>query len=172
MTDIDHRASWFLAQLKPNCASIADRNLKRQGFRTLLPLQEETHQRGGKFVTAVKPLFPGYIFVAFDVALGLWRSVNATYGVTRLVSFGKEPASVPTELVSQLMARCDADGKLIPATPLKAGDQVTLTTGPFANFVGEVEKIAPDRRVFVLMEIMGGQKRVAVSADQLRAINA
>ena len=45
-----------------------------------------------------------------------------------------------------------------------------VTTGPFANFVAEVEKIAPDRRVWVLMEIMGGQKRVAVGAEQLRTL--
>ncbi|MGB7431922.1 MAG: hypothetical protein WA921_05585 [Ahrensia sp.] len=68
------------------------------------------------------------------------------------------------------MLRCDAKGKLLPPKLLKLGDQVTLTKGPFANFVAEVEKIAPDRRVCVLMEIMGGQTRFAVEADQLRSI--
>jgi transcriptional antiterminator RfaH len=68
------------------------------------------------------------------------------------------------------MLRCDAKGKLLPPKLLKPGDHVTLTKGPFANFVAEVEKIAPDRRVWVLMEIMGGQTRVAVGADQLRAV--
>ena len=53
---------------------------------------------------------------------------------------------------------------------LQPGDQVALTKGPFANFVAEVEMIAPDRRVWVLMEIMGAQTRVAVGADQLRAV--
>ncbi|MCX7559715.1 transcriptional activator RfaH [Sulfitobacter sp. F26204] len=170
MTFHDRGTSWFLAQLKPNCANIADRNLRRQGFKTFLPMAEETHQRGGKFVTAMRPLFPGYIFVAFDVASGFWRTVNSTYGITRLVSFGKEPSAVPTGLISQLMQRCDAKGKLLPHKHLKPGDQVTLTGGPFTNFVAEVEKIAPDRRVWVLMEIMGGQTRVAVGADQLRAV--
>lgn len=170
MTFHDRGTSWFLAQLKPNCANIADKNLKRQGFRTFLPLEEETRQRNGKFVTAMRPLFPGYIFVAFDVARGFWRTVNSTYGITRLVSFGKEPTAVPLDLVSQLMLRCDATGKLLPPKLLKPGDQVTLTKGPFANFVAEVEKIAPDRRVWVLMEIMGGQTRVAVGADQLRSV--
>jgi transcriptional antiterminator RfaH len=170
MTAHERGTSWFLAQLKPNCARIADKHLTRQGFQTFLPLEEETRQRGGKFVTADWPLFPGYIFVAFDAARGLWRQVNSTYGITRLVSFGKEPAPVPLDLVSQIMLRCDADGKLLPTKVLKPGDQVALTTGPFANFVAEVEKIAPDRRVWVLMEIMGGQKRVAVGAEQLRTI--
>lgn len=170
MTVHDRGTSWFLAQLKPNSANIADKNLKRQGFQTFLPLEEETRQRNGKFVTAKRPLFPGYIFVAFDVARGFWRTVNSTYGITRLVSFGKEPTAVPLDLVSRLMLRCDAQGKLLPPKLLKPGDQVTLTKGPFANFVAEVEKIAPDRRVWVLIELMGGQTRVAVGADQLRAV--
>ena len=165
----DRGTSWFLAQLKPNCANIADKNLKRQGFQTFLPMEEETRKRNGKFVTAMRPLFPGYIFVAFNVTRGLWRTVNSTYGVTQLVSFDKEPRAVPLDLVSQLMLRCDAKGKLLPPKILKPGDQVILANGPFANFVAEVEKIAPDQRVWVLMDIMGGQTRVAVSADQLRA---
>ena len=162
--------SWFLAQLKPNCANIADKNLTRQGFKTFLPLEEETRERNGKFVTTMRPLFPGYIFVAFDVALGLWRNVNSTYGITRLVSFGKEPAQVPLDILSQLMLRCDASGKLLPPKLLKPGDQVRLTSGPFADFVCTIESIAPERRVWVLMEIMGGQTRVAVAADQLRLV--
>ena len=162
MTFHDRGTSWFLAQLKPNCASVADKNLKRQGFKTFLPLEEETRQRNGKFVTYMRSLFPGYIFVAFDVARGLWRTVNSTYGITRLVSLGKEPTTVPLDLVSQLMLRCDAKNKLLPPTLLKPGDQVTLTKGPFANFVVEVEKSAPDRRVWVLMDIMGAHTRVAV----------
>jgi len=170
MTFHDPGTTWFLAQLKPNSAQIAHKNLGRQGFRTFLPMEEETCQRNGKFVTANKPLFPGYIFVALNVAEGLWRTVNSTYGITRLVSFGKEPAAVPLDLVSQLMLRCDASGKLLPPKLLKPGDQVALTNGPFASFVAEVERIAPDRRVWVLMDIMGGQTRVAVGADQLRAV--
>ena len=170
MTVHEKGTSWFLAQMKPNCATIAKTNLQRQGFKTFLPLEERTTQRYGKFVSATSPLFPGYIFVAFDVASGFWRTVNSTYGITRLVSFGKEPTAVPLDLVSQLMLRCDARGKLLPPKLLRPGDQVTLTRGPFANFVAEVEKIAPDRRVWVLMEIMGSQTRVAVKADQLRAV--
>lgn len=57
---------------------------------------------------------------------------------------------------------------LLPPRLLNPGDQVRLSTGPFADFVATVESIAPDRRVFVLMEIMGGETRVAVPVDQLR----
>lgn len=166
----DRGTSWFLAQLKPNCANIADRNLRRQGFKTFLPLEEETRQRSGKFVTELRPLFPGYIFVAFDIERGGCRSVNATFGITRLVSFGKEPAAVPLGLVAQLMLRCDGEGKLLPPKILRPGDRVSVTTGPFANFVAQVEKITSAQRVWVLMEMMGGQARVALDVAQLRAV--
>ncbi|RME17531.1 MAG: transcriptional activator RfaH [Alphaproteobacteria bacterium] len=170
MAVYDSGATWFLAQLKPNSARIAERNLKRQGFKTFLPLEEATQQRGGKFVTIPKPLFPGYIFVAFDAGRGLWRKINSTRGVTKLVSFGREPVPVPLDLVSQLMLRCDAAGKLLPPKLLKPGDRVAITKGPFANFIAEVEQIAPDRRIWVLLDLMGGQTRVAVGAEQLRAV--
>ena len=162
--------TWFLAQFKPNSHNIAERNLTRQGFRTFLPMQEETKRARGKFITQMRPLFPGYLFVALDMLQGGWRAVNSTYGLTRLVSLGKEPTPVPLDLVSQLMLRCDREGKLLPPKLLKPGDQVTLTKGPFADFVAKVESIAPERRVWVLMEIMGTQTRVAVSAEHLRAV--
>ena len=170
MTYHDRGNSWFLAQLKPNCAQIADRNLKQQGFRTFLPVEEGTQNRKGRLVSTLRPMFPGYVFVSFNVAGGFWRKIQSTYGITRLVSFSKEPATVPLDIVSQLMLRCDAAGKLLPPKLLKPGDQVRLTTGPFADFVATIENIAPDRRVWVLMDIMGGQTRVAVGADQLRTV--
>ncbi len=166
----DYHFTWFLAQLKPNCWNVAERNLKRQGFKTFLPMAEETRQRNGRFVTAMRPVFPGYMFVGFEPARGLWRTVNSTYGITRLVSFGNAPAPVPAELVAQLRSRCDQSGKMLPQSDLKPGDQVRLTSGPFANFVAEIESIEPDRRVWVLMEIMGGDKRVAVSPGHVRAV--
>lgn len=169
MTNQDSGTRWFLAQFKPNSHNIAERNLTRQGFRTFLPRQEETRRTQGKFNVQMRPLFPGYIFVALDILQGHWRSVNATYGITKLVSLGKEPTAVPDDLVNQLMLRCDQDGKLLPPDRLKAGDPVVMTRGPFADFVGTIDSIAADRRVYVLMELMGGKTRVSVSADQLRS---
>lgn len=169
MASHDRGMDWFLAQVKPNCAQIAERNLRRQGFETFMPLEEETRKRNNRFVTTERPLFPGYLFVAFNLASDLWRSVNSTHGISRLVSFGKEPTAVPPGLVSELRRRCASNGKLLSPNLMSPGDQVSLTKGPFAGFVAEVEQIAPDRRVWVLMEIMGGHTRIAVEADQLRA---
>lgn len=169
MTFHDRGKSLFLAQLEANCANIANKNRKRQVFQSFLPIKEETRQRYGKFVIAMRPLISGYIFVAFDMTRRFWRTVKSAYRITRFVSVVKEPTAVPLELVSQLMLRCDAQDNLLPSKLLKPGEQVTLTKGPFANFVAEVDNIAPDRQVWALMEVLGAQTRVAVGADLQRA---
>ena len=166
----DSGTTWFLVQFKPNSHRIAERNLVQQGFRTFLPQHEETMRVRGKFIAQMRPLFPGYLFVALDMLHGGWRAVNSTYGITRIVSLGKEPTPVPLGLVSQLMLRCDQEGRLLPPKFLKPGDQVTMTNGPFADVIATIESVTPDRRVWVLMDIMGGQTRVAVDASQLRAM--
>lgn len=170
MTHHDLGASWFLAQVKPNCHQIAERNLRRQDFRTFQPMQEETKRRQEKFTSSLRPLFPGYLFVAFDTHKGGWRTINSTYGITKLVSFGADPTPVPLDLISGLMLRCDQDGRLLPAPLLKAGDTVEIVGGPFAEFIATVDSIALDKRVWVLLDLMGRATRVVVDASAVRTV--
>ena len=87
-----------------------------------------------------------------------------------MVRFGDEPQPVPRGLISQLMLRCDDGGNLLPPRILKPGDPVRLTGGPFAEFVATVEKISTDRRVWVLLELMGRTARVAVDPEALQVV--
>jgi transcriptional antiterminator RfaH len=167
MTDNEFKIDWFFAQIKPNCLNIARRNLARQGFDIFLPMQLETRKKRGKFYDTPVPLFPVYIFVGMEPGSGLWRAVNSTYGVTKLVTFADKPAAVPKELVLDLKIRCDSDGMLLPPEELTPGDQVKLTTGPFASFIAEVEKLGSDERVWVLLDIMGRATRVTVERGQM-----
>lgn len=171
MTFNNIETDWFLAQIKPNSYKIAKMNLKRQGFKTFLPMINETKRCNQKFVKVMQPLFPGYIFVALNIENGHWRKVNSTYGIKGLVSFNKTPTVVPQDLINQLMQRCDIKTKLQPAKFLKNGDNVTLINGPFVNFVAKVENIASDQRAWLLIEIMGSQTRVSVEENQLRIVN-
>lgn len=95
--------------------------------------------------------------------------MRSTQGITRLVSLGAGPTAVPTQVVSQLMLRCDRDGNFLPPRFLKKGDAVTLTKGPFAGFTATIEGMAPERRIWLLLEVMGHNMRVATSSSDLRA---
>lgn len=162
---------WFLAQIKPNAGSIAKRNLLRQGVQVFEPYEEVASCRGQQFVRKSRALFPGYLFVHFDPDEVRWRAINSTLGVSRLVSFSEDcPAQVPLSLISSLMARCDPSGKLLPPSLLNRGDLVSVTGGPLADFVGTVERLAPEQRVWVLLDILGKRTRVAVRLADLRRV--
>ena len=110
------------------------------------------------------------MFVTFDPEIGPWRQINCTIGVSKLVSFGHQPAPIPLDLISGLMARCSSGGKLLPPNQLNKGDAVQLLTGPFANYIAKVETIDADQRVWVLMELMGRVTRISVDPNQLLTV--
>lgn len=160
---------WFLAQLKPNGWRVAERNLRRQSFTVFNPVEERTVPRRGRFVTELSPLFPGYLFVQLDPTSAPWRAINSTLGVARLVTFeAHRPRVVPTALVESLMARCDGENRLVPPEELAPGTEVRITTGPFSDFVATVEAIAPDRRIWVMMDVMGRETRVLTNPTALK----
>ena len=149
---------------------MAERNLHRQGFESFLPMHKITKHKYNRYVSDLRPLFPGYMFVAFDPDRGPWRQINSTIGVSKLVSFGGQPNPVPTDLISGLKLRCNSDGKLLPPNQLNNGDAVQLLTGPFSNYIAKVETIDAEQRVWVLMELMGRVTRISVDPNQLLAV--
>jgi len=159
---------WYLIQFKPNSHRLAERNLHRQEFETFLPMQQLTRRKGSRFVSDLKPLFPGYMFVSVNSELAPWRAINSTLGVSKLVSLEGKPTPLPPQLISGLMLRCDASGTLLPPKSVSEGDAVEMLTGPFANFVATVDTIDTEKRIWVLMDFMGQKSRMQVTAEQLR----
>lgn len=162
-------SAWYAVQLKPNGDAIAKRNLIQQGIEIFAPVEAGIAKRGAGLVRVNKSLFPGYLFVSFDREAIRWHTINSTYGVSRLVSFGSEgPAEVPGTLIAALRQRCDQDGRLIAAPQFETGDQVRLINGPFADFVGTIEELNAEQRIWVLLDVLGKGTRVAVKPTDLR----
>ncbi len=162
---------WYLIQFKPNAHRLAERNLRRQGFETFLPMQETYRRKASSFVSTLKPLFPGYMFVKVAIAAAPWCKINSTIGVSRVVSLDGKPKPLPSQLVSNLMLRCDVSGKVLPPKTLNAGDSVEVLKGPFTNFVATVETIDARQRVWVLMDFMGQSTRIHIAPDKVRIAN-
>ena len=158
---------WFILQFKPNSHHLAAKNLNRQGFETFLPLHETTSRKLSRFINTSKPLFPGYMFIKFDKLESEWHKINSTYGVSRLITFNSILKSMPIGFVDSLMKRYDLSGKLLPIQKLKKGDQVTVLTGPFANFIASVEKYEADQRIWILMNLMGRKTKIQTPSDNL-----
>jgi transcriptional antiterminator RfaH len=159
---------WFILQFKSNSHHQAEKNLNRQGFETFLPLHDTTSRKLSRFINTSKPLFPGYMFIRFDRTESTWHKINNTYGVSRLITFNSILKSIPTSFIDSLMKRYDLSGKLLPIQKLKKGDQVTVLTGPFANFIATVEKYEADHRTWILMDLMGRKTKLQTPSDALK----
>jgi transcriptional antiterminator RfaH len=159
---------WFVVQFKPNSHHQATKNLNQQGFETFLPLHDITLRKSSRFVTSIKPLFPGYMFVSFDKAEPGWQRINNTYGVSRLVTFNSTLKSIPSTFINNLMRRYDSSGKLVPIVKMNKGDKVKILAGPFANFIATVEKYETDQRIWVLMDLMGRKTKIQTPSVALQ----
>lgn len=162
---------WFVVQTQVNCEAKAAQNLKRQGYDVYLPRYLKRRRHARKVDFAAKPLFPRYMFVAIDLATQRWRSVQSTFGVSRLVCNGEDPAPVPPGVVDTLRQREDEKGfvkmDLKPAFAL--GDKVQVLAGAFMDNAGLFNGIADHDRVSILLDMLGRKVRVLLDADMVAA---
>jgi transcriptional antiterminator RfaH len=165
------KKEWFILQVKPNSHFKALNNLKRQGFETFLPLENSTLRTTSRFINSNKPLFPGYMFIAFDRTSEPWSKINNTYGVSRLITFNSILQSVPSSLIDAFRQRCDLSDKLLSKKKLKKGDQVRVLKGPFASLIATVETCEKDQRIWVLMDLMGRKTLIQTPLDTIQPSN-
>ena len=162
---------WFVAHTKPNSYNIAKKNLENQGIQTFLPLIETTKRQAQKFISELKPLFSGYIFVSFDLNTFNWSKINNTVGLNKLIMSNNRPASLPDQFIQCLKLRCDQMGKIVHKQELRFGESVEVIKGPFAELVGSIEKIDKNDRVTLLFEILGRKTSTILASSSLRPIN-
>lgn len=167
----DHEP-WYLVQLKPGGFERAVTNLARQGYESFMPLREETRRRAGHWDTRLRPLFPGYLFVKVPDNRQQWRSINATYGVSRLIALeAGRPTQIPPGLVAALQVGCGEDGKQQPPAGLQIGDEVRVVSGPFTDKLAAIESLPERGRIYVLLELMGCYTKAVLSvSDVERAV--
>jgi transcriptional antiterminator RfaH len=155
---------WYVVHTQPQNELRAELNLRRQGFTTYLPRYLRPRRHARKLETVARPLFPRYVFVALDLARDRWRTIQSTFGVSTLVVAGDEPLSVPEGVVDEIRAREGDDGFVTLGLPagVGPGSRVRLIDGIFADAKGVLERVADDRRVAILLELLGREVRVFV----------
>jgi transcription elongation factor/antiterminator RfaH len=167
------RGSWYAAQVMSQKEGYAAEHLARQGFQTFYPRFYRTRCHARKRDTVLAPLFPGYIFVKFDIKADRWLVINSTRGVIRLVGprlSAPSPASL--ELIELLMSRCSAG--ILTKLPeyMQPGHRIQITAGALAGQIATIEALDDGGRVRVLLSLLGAEQSVSVRADQLAPLAA
>ena len=167
---IERTNYWLVAQTKPNGCFLAKINLERQGFQTFLPLLSTTARKGKRFITELKPLFQGYIFVRSNLNSNNWRPINNTKGISRLISKYNNPQFISDEFITCLKQRCDDNEIIDSENIIRVGKKVRLIEGPFTDFIGTIEKMHPSNRITLLFEYMGHLAKTNVGFSQVIAM--
>lgn len=156
---------WYAAATKPGQELIAARHLERQGFESFSPSLVKTVCHARRRMERRVALFPGYLFVRFDIENCAWRSVNGTLGIRSLVMAGDRPLPAPYGLVEGFIELSDKSGLM--QTELQSGQRVEILSGPFANLVGTVERLDAKGRAHVLLHLLNGECAVAMDRATL-----
>ncbi len=160
---------WYSAWCKPRQEAVAEDNLQRQGFHVYLPRIRLKQRRRRHWVDIVEALFPRYLFIRIDPFRDSAAPVRSTRGVVGLVRFGREPAVVPDAVMDALL-HCEdaASGLHQDNRPIFcAGDRVKLVDGPLAGMDGIFAQEDGDKRVSVLLELLGKTNKIRVSRDSV-----
>ena len=158
---------WYAVYTQPHKESLAKEHLERQGFDVFLPryLKRRSHAR--KVEDVPSPLFPRYIFAAFDAAQAGWRVISSTRGVVDIVRSGLSPVPVPSEVVDDLKLRADSDSLVTVSRSctLRQGDRIRLESGPFAEYEAIFQAMRDEDRVIALLSLLGRKVRVQVPVE-------
>lgn len=156
--------AWYAVYTQPHNETRAQEHLLRQEFEVLLPryLKRTSHARKVRIVAA--PLFPRYLFVAFDPDWHRWRAIRSTFGVVGLVGSSDAPTPVPQAVIDEIGRRQDQDGYVTLARQcgLKTGDRIRIDSGPFHGTEAIFQSQRDEDRVIALLSLMGREVLVQV----------
>jgi transcription antitermination factor NusG len=155
--ELSNGERWYVVQSLAKREAGAAAQLNAQGFSIFLPQGMRTIRHARKLRTERVPIFPGYLFVVLDLDRDLWRSVNGTFGVSRLIMARDAPCPVPQGVVEALYCYLDEDGVCRFDRDLDVGQAIRVVTGPFAQAIGRLDRLDANGRVRVLLEILGGK---------------
>ncbi|PUE31196.1 transcription/translation regulatory transformer protein RfaH [Limnohabitans sp. Jir61] len=163
--ETNHQA-WYVVHTKPRQEARALENLQNQGFNCFLPTMQVQKLRNQKVQTITEPMFSRYLFIQLDDQTQNWGPIRSTLGVSKLVSFGPQPAKVPHEFIAFL--------KEAPPETLERmfapGDSVQVASGPLQGLEGKYIAHDGETRAFVLVDLLGQPQKLRMAVESLRVV--
>jgi len=142
-------------------------------LEVLVPTEQVVEVRKGTKVNAEHKFFPGYILVKMEMSDDTWHVVKDTPRVSGFLGSRNKPQAISEKEVMQIMAQIE-EGIERPATQIyfETGEQIRVTDGPFASFVGVVEEVDTEKsRLKVSVSIFGRYTPVELEFTQVEKIS-
>jgi transcriptional antiterminator NusG len=166
-----HTYSGYENKVKTNLEHrIESMGVEDQIYQVLVPMEEEIEIRNGQRQTVNKKVFPGYVLVEMIMTDESWYVVRNTPGVTSFVGSGNRPTPLREGEVKAILKQMGVEAPKFKVQ-FEKGQSVRVTDGPFAEFIGTVDEVHPERnKVRVLVSIFGRETPVELDFLQIEKL--
>jgi len=169
-----HTYSGYENKVKTNLEKrVESMNMQDKIFRVLVPTEEEVVNKDGKKKTVMRKVYPGYVLVEMIQTDESWYVVRNTPGVTGFVGStgsGSKPIPLMQEEVDAILRHMGMEEPK-PKIDFELKENVRIKVGPFANFVGTVEEIIPDKmKLKVLVNMFGRETPLELDFTQVEKV--
>src|SRR5580704_7494743 len=174
--------NWFVVHTYSGYENKVKANLERRIhsmgmadkiFRVLVPMEDEVEFKDGKRKITPKKVFPGYVLVEMIMDDQSWYVVRNTQGVTGFVGSpgpGEKTVPLQDKEVKTILKQMGIEAPKLKID-FKKGDRVKVTSGPFFDFTGVVDEIAPEKeRLRALISIFGRETPVELEFFQVEKV--
>ena len=169
---IVHTYSGYENKVKSNLEKrIEYMNMGDKIFRVEVPQKTVTQIKAGKKQEKEEKIFPGYVLVEMIMDEDSWYVVRHTAGVTRFVGSAKKPIPAKDSEIKKVIGRTTSSAPQKIELDVKPGDKVRITSGPFAEFVGDITEVYPDKaKLRANVSIFGRETPVELEYKQIQKL--
>lgn len=141
---------WYALYTRSRCEKKLNQALRKNKYKTFLPLVKEKRQWSDRIKTVEAPLLPGYVFVRISK-----RQIQEMFYYPGMVNFvlsrGK-PAVIKEEEIYALEYSLNQDMKMYPVHDFDSGEKVVITSGPFRGLAGKILQNSNGHKVILCLE--------------------
>lgn len=114
-------------------------------------------------------IFPGYLLIRMEMVGESFRLVSSTPKVARFLG-GEVPVALSDREVDRIFAQMEGKVQLsADKSSFIIGSEVHVASGPFAGFVGMIDKVDDEKgRITVMVSIFGRLTPVELGFDQVK----
>ncbi|MGD9638238.1 MAG: transcription termination/antitermination protein NusG [Alphaproteobacteria bacterium] len=174
-------AAWYVVHVYSGFEKKVAESIKEQAQKkkmedlfkqVLVPMEEVIDVKKGAAVKSERKFFPGYVLVNMELTDETWHLVKDTPKVTGFLGSKGKPTPI-SEAEAVRIVKQVAEGIEKPKTALsfEIGEQIRVSEGPFASFVGLVEDVDYEKsRLKVSVSIFGRATPVELEFLQVEKV--
>jgi len=139
-------------------------------FRVEVPQKTVTVVKNGRRQDKDEKVFPGYVLVEMIMDDDSWFVVQNTAGVTKFVGANKKPIPARESEIRKIIHKVQVQTAKIELD-VKVDDKVRIISGPFADFVGSITEVYPDKaKLRANVSIFGRETPVELEYNQIQKV--